>query len=294
MSDPVTNVEIEDVLSSIRRLVSEDARPRVLTPKAPSRLVLTPALRVADAPTPVQDTEDHGAPSQPDVTEPAQVEDVPAEAAFFAHVQPSVEPVSDAPHLDEAAAEEAEHDDDSLTLEDRIAELEAVVAGQDDQWEPDGEGNDDYAGGAVGSLQWEDHLPEEDEAEDVEEWTEAQKDAVEEAEFVEDAPSDSSTPLTDWDEDALAEPPLMQDTRAQPEVDAELEVDDGLDSDPPEADLGLLASDDTILDEESLRELVADIVRQELQGVLGERITRNVRKLVRREIHRALTSQELE
>jgi hypothetical protein len=43
-----------------------------------------------------------------------------------------------------------------------------------------------------------------------------------------------------------------------------------------------------------LRELVSDIVRSELQGELGERITRNVRKLVRREIHRALTSQDLE
>jgi len=54
-----------------------------------------------------------------------------------------------------------------------------------------------------------------------------------------------------------------------------------------------LTSDD-ILDESALRDLVADIVRQELQGVLGERITRNVRKLVRREIHRALASQELQ
>jgi len=48
------------------------------------------------------------------------------------------------------------------------------------------------------------------------------------------------------------------------------------------------------IDEDMLRELVSDIVRQELQGVLGERITRNVRKLVRREIHRMLVSQELE
>ena len=31
-----------------------------------------------------------------------------------------------------------------------------------------------------------------------------------------------------------------------------------------------------------------------LAWALGERITRNVRKLVRREIHRALTSQDLE
>ena len=55
-----------------------------------------------------------------------------------------------------------------------------------------------------------------------------------------------------------------------------------------------LTGDDAVLDEEMLRELVSEIVRSELQGALGERITRNVRKLVRREIHRALAAQELE
>lgn len=49
-----------------------------------------------------------------------------------------------------------------------------------------------------------------------------------------------------------------------------------------------------MLDEEALRELVSDIIREELKGVLGERITRNVRKLVRREIHRIIVSQELD
>lgn len=52
--------------------------------------------------------------------------------------------------------------------------------------------------------------------------------------------------------------------------------------------------EEEIIDEEALRELISDIVRQELQGALGERITRNVRKLVRREIHRALAAQDLE
>ncbi len=61
-----------------------------------------------------------------------------------------------------------------------------------------------------------------------------------------------------------------------------------------DADADLLAGRDDFLDEDALRDLVADIVRQELQGALGERITRNVRKLVRREIHRALASQELD
>ncbi|MGR3549535.1 hypothetical protein [Pseudooceanicola sp.] len=55
----------------------------------------------------------------------------------------------------------------------------------------------------------------------------------------------------------------------------------------------LTAEDSTLLDESMLRDLVSEIVRQELQGALGERITRNVRKLVRREIHRALTAQDM-
>ena len=52
--------------------------------------------------------------------------------------------------------------------------------------------------------------------------------------------------------------------------------------------------EDGILDEDTLRKLVSEVVREELGGELGERITRNVRKLVRREIHRALTARELE
>ena len=50
MSDPVTNSEIEDVLSSIRRLVSTDDRPAKAhaSDKAveEDKLVLTPSLRV--------------------------------------------------------------------------------------------------------------------------------------------------------------------------------------------------------------------------------------------------------
>jgi cell pole-organizing protein PopZ len=52
--------------------------------------------------------------------------------------------------------------------------------------------------------------------------------------------------------------------------------------------------DPSMLDEDSLRDLVSDMVREELQGELGDRITRNVRKLVRREIQRALASREFE
>ena len=46
-----------------------------------------------------------------------------------------------------------------------------------------------------------------------------------------------------------------------------------------------------ILDEESLRTVINAIVREELQGELGERINRNLRKLVRQEISQILDEQ---
>jgi len=54
------------------------------------------------------------------------------------------------------------------------------------------------------------------------------------------------------------------------------------------------ALENTVVDEEFLRDIVSEIVREELQGELGERITRNVRKLVRREIHRAMASRDFD
>lgn len=53
MSEAMSSVEIEDVLSSIRRLVSEDLRPgsRPVVPKKPDeKLILTPAFRVVAGP----------------------------------------------------------------------------------------------------------------------------------------------------------------------------------------------------------------------------------------------------
>jgi len=51
--------------------------------------------------------------------------------------------------------------------------------------------------------------------------------------------------------------------------------------------------DRTVTDEDALRDLVAELVREELRGQLGERITRSVRKLVRAEIQRALAARDL-
>ena len=55
-----------------------------------------------------------------------------------------------------------------------------------------------------------------------------------------------------------------------------------------------LVDDMARADDAALRDLVAEIVREELAGELGDRITRNVRKLVRREIHRVLSGRKLD
>lgn len=49
-----------------------------------------------------------------------------------------------------------------------------------------------------------------------------------------------------------------------------------------------------MIDEDALRDIVRQIIREELSGALGERITRNVRKLVRVEVNRAMTASALE
>jgi hypothetical protein len=46
-------------------------------------------------------------------------------------------------------------------------------------------------------------------------------------------------------------------------------------------------------DDAQLRDLIRDVLREELQGDLGQRITRNIRKLVRAELARALTVRDL-
>jgi hypothetical protein len=91
------------------------------------------------------------------------------------------------------------------------------------------------------------------------------------------------------DESAPSDPPHPEPFQPQ-EAAADPVEDLGETPSPfsfPEADEG-------ILDEDTLREIIVEVVREELQGVLGQRITRNVRKMVRREIRLALAAEDLE
>lgn len=54
------------------------------------------------------------------------------------------------------------------------------------------------------------------------------------------------------------------------------------------------AEPEVLFDEDVLRAMVQAILRDEMAGAMGERITRNIRKLVRAEVGRMLAAQELE
>lgn len=355
MSDPMKQMEIEDVLSSIRRLVADESAHRdhaaasapapADSPDSPDKLLLTPALRV----------------SGEDVVMPPAADSADGT------------PLSAAPQDRWANA----------SLEDRIAELEAAVAGTGDEWEPDGSetprspeirfedfesvpqavapvapadmmqsdapdapvvqeqvfdgGQDDVIemdqmpqmdiapepvyetppmGGALhdeatGVTQPPFDAPQADSApeplfqappmttfgpmdgateplaeapmsmpaDEAPHWSDAP--AAQDAASMEDAP--------DMDRAAMAQEASMHDA---PEDEPMLEPE--IDDDADDVHLFDGEDDEDVLDEEMLRQLISDIVREELQGALGERITRNVRKLVRREINRALASRDFD
>ena len=359
MNDPVTNVEIEDVLSSIRRLVSENARAertpeaaerqaegvnerrkelreerldehrsetaqadaRAATPDVEAKeammLVLTPALRVEEEPG----VEADASPEESDGKDDAADElhtlvDDPAEATASENAIEDV--VHEAMERDDEAADDMSrlsfiHSDaaarspEMSTLEDRIAGLEAAVAQREDDWEPDGSSDDDNAGAPVESLNWEDsdtvvsRWEDDDDVEDAELISEHDAEpAMDLSEFADFADTDAETagqaeaPVPEMAAPESVEPEDAPQSGAAAEVEtapepADPELSLGLELDPD-----LFGGDDSVIDEEALRDMVAEIVRQELQGSLGERITRNVRKLVRREIHRALAARELD
>jgi len=119
-------------------------------------------------------------------------------------------------------------------------------------------------------------------------------------EAAEDAPEAVALPEAEPDSDPGPAPEIAPEDPAMiREVVAE-EVADFLaqEEDPaPVEDLGegpftFPDEGEGFVDEEMLRQIIGEVVREELQGELGVRITRNVRKLVRREIRLALTAEE--
>ncbi len=358
MSEPVTHAEIEDVLSSIRRLVSETGRsdagaaaPRV-SAQPTTRLVLTPALRVPDAEiTPAEpkqaedlshsetapeakkcqaaDAPELSTPEAPHVlvepsadTMPNTVVDVAAELASRMKLRsvPTVDaeeaPTTDALDVAPDAGEEPEN----------LASLAEEDAAQAPALDPEAPWRDpnatlyDAAGVAPTTPATSASKPtlSDDKAPRAPREQSARVAAVvrriAELETEGNANGSSVPELNEDDIDAV---PFSGPTVETIQWEDHVDLSSGSEAAPeaakladPESDLtearhvaqaateeaameAVSKAPEDFLDEQSLRELVADIVREELQGALGERITRNVRKLVRREIQRALSAQDL-
>lgn len=158
--------------------------------------------------------------------------------------------------------------DEALSIEDKIAALEAIISGTEPDFELDGSEEGDNAARAGRSLPW---------PEAVDTPQTVQKSGL---------PDPEQETQTASFEDAK---PSFEDAHADLVEAAKAEIEESATA------IALHVSDTAaVMDEDALRELVSEIVREQLQGPLGERITRNVRKLVRREIYRAMASNELD
>ncbi|ATG44081.1 hypothetical protein PhaeoP18_02133 [Phaeobacter piscinae] len=199
----------------------------------------------------------------------------------------------------------------------KLAEMEAANTARPVLWEPDGTRDTPYAGSDLETLAWDDQDSDTDaqgQTEPVDQTLTTVADAT-----ITSEGSDTQAETAQIDAAPQIEPsPPQPEQHTQAEVPAaDTAVEENTSTDIPAAPaastadevhrdlletsvtetaleaLDALGSDESFLDEHALRELVSEIVREELQGALGERITRNVRKLVRREIHRALSAQNL-
>lgn len=151
MSDPVTNVDVEDVLSSIRRLVSEEpVQRRALEAKKTDRFVLTPALRVAvdhdeqaqqgdeaaaeaeEAPAPLSDAD---APQDDADDQPSEQ----AEAAAQTPAETTANDDAEEPAVDDQVGDAGE---DFLTEPAAVETAEAAVDGRADASQSDKDHND--------------------------------------------------------------------------------------------------------------------------------------------------------
>ena len=215
--------------------------------------------------------------------------------------------------IDQVLAEAPQPDakpDKSAALSTKIAALETAIGKIAETWEPDDPGDSDYAGAEPEAMEWEDDLEAETSSSDEdigpevsfahnphpilqedEDHSDTAPEVQEAATPTASAPDVLSAPL----EEIMSAPDPEEDTHpteesAEPPI-AAAPSEPAAPATASEIDLG---GEEQLIDEDALRDLVSEIVRAELQGALGERITRNVRKLVRREIHRALTAQDLE
>lgn len=367
MSDPVTSMDVEDVLSSIRRLVSEEAKsagsrdgsgaqadiheaaenaadqafedatrnhdgeeaPEGVPPSnevseegsgAPQKLVLTAALRVADTDQ-TSDAESESKPERSSRRERAHLRSVsPGDTAetlggFSRHLSSVLDQTSEDFLFDRArrAMEGGSYDEEAAmpVVQSDVSDHAEPSSQPEAADEPDQTRTSPFSDlGRILKNQETDAVTDETEQHDAGQ-VQAELDDQSPAMMAHDtAPTEDVTPEAadgaefhhqeTQDQDAHDNAPA-DDIAGQADDHDENQhqgmrhshQDDQPEPEDAESEAVNLM-EETILDEETLREMVSDMVREELQGELGDRITRNVRKLVRREIQRAIATREFE
>jgi hypothetical protein len=281
MAGPLSSEEIEDVVSSVRRLVSNELSPRRLSRDlGADRLLLTPSLRVVSEVSPLA----------PLVLDERSAEaDTPGPALDPAHAV-------DAGQDDAVELIEAEWEDE-LWVAPEAAPLGEVALAADDaellQAVADAMEADAVDPVAAEASDGSAVVPLRRRAEDL-----AARLA---AGSVVETPQDETAPGQVAPADEAETADLAQSAEKEPdpdltpEIDAEqLEETAALSQRMPTEIIDADGTPLAVLDEAALQEIVRQMIREELQGDLGERITRNVRKLVRAEINRALMARDLD
>ncbi len=305
MAEVKSSGEIEDILSSIRRLVSEDLRraPRaeiVSRLVVEDKLILTQALRVVPK-------------SKPPVAE-AAVAPVGKVGQTVAPSVAVVPPPKAAPdqaplprlHLESAAFK-------ARVTPEVVASLTQFVDQQALDWDsetgdpaPDIESLDwsSFTFARRPSQQtWRPQPVPQPATLTPDSWAQPDPDegaALGEAPMAEDVPDLHEQAIPDFALDSGPNSSRMASPETAPEwadeAEAEVLADLNMAPHTPKAEVmpGPAQEDDNIFSEQVLRELVRDLIREQLQGDLGERITRNIRKLVKTEIARALDVRALD
>lgn len=328
MPNPLTTADIEDVLGSIRRLVSEEAAAKGRKAGESERLVLTPALRVHHDEAPKSGPLKLGGSVGSALVRDALAAELDAleasvsrKAAQWREEEPGGAPVPAAAANGTAVAPGSGGDRPDRAAPDNVARFpfedadflsagagadalpaDAFVVSVADV-PPAAEAEDEAA------IDAETFAPAAGGFDEEEEEDAALAAALEDAaaakapEPAEDtAAGPAAEPADDWEPAGEGGRPVFRNHAGgvaalqEPPIEAEL-VRLNAAPQPPATkapDDVALPEADGFLDEAELRALVADVLREELKGPLGERITRNVRKLVRREIAQALSSMEID
>lgn len=317
MSDPVSNAEIEDVLSSIRQLISDGQTDKAdgagAHGVADNKLILTPAFRVYDGDSAGEAKHNH----------PRDGRDIPVEK--FEHGNPDTGPQADDPdkplgHLsgtfvgtddvksgsktsvvsnDPPIDYEDNWDDDSVGETAQVAFLHQRLVRTEDEKTPDDSlavVQDDHDLASPEGLAG-------DKATDavsavVSEDPNTSEDASYMADQENDLDASGETVMADTDiafdetEDAEDLTALDAEEVLHTETIAAESVSVLAPETAPQAEI--VDDDSDFIDEAHLQDMISRIVREELQGQMGVKITQAVRRMVRREVTRALSIEKFD